>query len=302
MSVDVSVVIVTYNSRAVIDTCLASMKEHTRDVSFEAIVVDNASSDGTAAHVREVHPWARVIERATNGGLSAAVNDGVAASSGRYVMALNPDTRIDADALSTLAAFLDAHPDVGVAAPKLLDDDGTLQLSCRAFPGYSTALFGRYSLLTRLFPNNKRSREYLLSDFDHASERDVDWASGAALMFPRAVFDRVGGWDAGFFMFNEDVDFCKRVRDAGLRVVYLPEAVVYHEIGVSKRAPARIVVERHKSMWRYYRKHVRGNVALDFVTAVGIAARCAFALGSQGVRRLAGTASTALRIRERGQV
>ena len=82
-------------------------------------------------------------------------------------------------------------------------------------------------------------------------------------MLPRAVFDRVGGWDAGFFMFNEDVDFCKRVHEAGMRVVYVPDAVVYHAIGVSKRAPARIVVERHKSMWRYYRKHMRGNVLQD---------------------------------------
>jgi GT2 family glycosyltransferase len=109
-------------------------------------------------------------------------------------------------------------------------------------------------------------------------------------MFPRAEFDRLGGWDAGFFMFNEDVDFCKRVHDAGLRVVYLPEVAVYHEIGVSKRAPSRIVIERHKSMWRYYRKHVRGNVALDVVTAAGIAARCAFGLAPALVRAVVGLA------------
>jgi GT2 family glycosyltransferase len=288
MSVDVSVVIVTYNSRRVIDDCLSSLKEHTRGVSLEAIVVDNASRDGTVAHIRQVYPWVRVLERAANCGLSAAINDGVSAATGRYAVALNPDTRIEHDAISTLAAYLDAHPDVGVVAPKLLDDDGALQLSCRAFPGYATALFGRYSLLTRLFPNNRRSRAYLLSDLDHTTERDVDWASGAALMFPRAVFDRVGGWDAGFFMFSEDVDFCKRVHDAGLRVVYVPEAVVYHAIGVSKRAPARIVVERHKSMWRYYRKHMRGNVLQDVATAVGIGVRCAVSLAGRvvaGLRR-----------------
>jgi GT2 family glycosyltransferase len=289
VSVDVSIVIVTHNSRSVIDACLASLQEYTRGVTFEAIVVDNASRDGTAAHVGEAYPWARVIARSSNAGLSAAVNEGVAAASGRYVMPLNPDTRIDADALATLAAYLDAHPDVGVAAPKLLDDDGTLQLSCRAFPGYATALFGRYSLLTRLFPDNRRSREYLLSDFDHASQRDVDWASGAALMCPRAVFERVGGWDAGFFMFNEDVDFCKRVHDAGMGVVYVPDAVVYHAIGVSKRAPARIVIERHKSMWRYYRKHMRGNALQDVVTAVGIVVRCGVTLVGQTARSIVNT-------------
>jgi GT2 family glycosyltransferase len=286
--IDVSVVIVTYNSLRHIDRCLESLREHTRGVTYEVIVVDNASADGTAAHVAQAHPWARVLARKSNGGLSRALNEGAASSSGRYVMALNPDTRIEHDALTPLVAHLRDHPDVGVVSPKLLDDDGALQLSCRAFPGYSTALFGRYSLLTKLLPGNRFSRGYLLSDFDHASTRDVDWVSGAAMMFLRELFDRLGGWDAGFFMFNEDVDFCKRIHDAGMRVVYLPDATVYHEIGVSKRAPARIVIERHKSMWRYYRKHVRGNVAQDAVTAAGISARCVFALGTMAGRKVVG--------------
>jgi GT2 family glycosyltransferase len=242
------------------------------------IVVDNASSDGTASLIAREHPDVRLIVRASNGGLSAAVNDGVAASSGRYVMALNPDTRLANDALSPLVAFLRDHPGGGVVAPKLLDDDGTLQLSCRRFPGYGTAFFGRYAPLTKLLPGNRWSRDYLMLDYDHATTRDVDWVSGAAMMFPRAVFDRIGGWDAGFFMFNEDVDFCRRVHDAGMRVVYFPDASIYHTIGVSKRAPAKIIVARHRSMWRYYRKHMRGNVLLDVVTAAGIAGRCALTL------------------------
>jgi GT2 family glycosyltransferase len=199
-------------------------------------------------------------------------------------MALNPDARLRDDVLSTLSAYLDANPDAGVVAPKILDDDGTLQLSCRAFPSHATAIFSRYSLATRLLPNNRYSRAYLMSDFAHDEVREVDWVSGAAMMFPRAVFDRLGGWDAGFFMFNEDVDFCRRVHDAGLCVVYDPHVAVYHRIGVSRRAPARIVVERHKSMWRYYRKHMRGNPLVDAATAAGITARCGFVLASTGIR------------------
>jgi GT2 family glycosyltransferase len=148
-----------------------------------------------------------------------------------------------------------------------------------------TAIFNRYSIATRLFPGNRYSRDYLMSDFAHDEVRDVDWVSGAAMMFSRAVFDRLGGWDAGFFMFNEDVDFCRREHDGGLRVVYDPRVAVYHRIGVSKRAPARIVVARHRSMWRYYRKHLRGNLLVDAATAAGIAARCGFVLASDGVRR-----------------
>ena len=286
----VSVIIVTYNSARVIGPCLASLREHVRGVEYETIVVDNASRDGTPELIEREFPWARVVRRAKNGGLSAAVNDGVAAAKGSVIMALNPDTRFAEDAITPLAAYLREHADAGVVAPKLLDDDGTLQLSCRRFPGYGTALFGRYALLTKLLPGNRWSRDYLMQDFDHASARDVDWVSGAAMMFPRAVWERLGGWDAGFFMFNEDVDFCRRVHDAGMRVVYYPHAALYHAIGVSKRAPARLILARHASMWRYYRKHMRGNVLVDVATGAGIAMRCAVMLAAHAAGAVASRA------------
>jgi hypothetical protein len=291
MSVEVSVVIVTYNSRAFIGPCLDSLRQHTSGVPYEVIVVDNASPDETADLVEREYPWARVIRRRANGGLSAAINDGVGAATGRYVMQLNPDVRVESDVLSELARYLDQHPGVGIVAPKLLNDDGSLQLSCRAFPGYSTALFNRYSVLTKLLPGNRYSREYLMAGYDHMRERDVDWVSGAALMFPRMVFDRVGGWDADFFMFNEDVDFCRRAHDAGYRVVYDPAVALCHSIGASESASARLVIERHRSMWRYYRKHLRGSSARDAITAAGIIGRCAYVLAAARVRQLLGRRS-----------
>lgn len=287
MSVDVSVVVVTYNSRADIATCIDAIYEHTRGVSYEIVVIDNASRDGSTQLVRERYPAVRVVARTTNVGLSAAINEGVAASTGRYIVVMNPDARLRDDVLSALTNGLRDEAGIGVIAPKILNDDGSLQLSCRAFPSHATAIFSRYSLATRLFPNNRYSSGYLMSDFEHDVTRDVDWVSGATMMFPRAVFDRLGGWDVGFFMFNEDVDFCRRVRDAELRVVYEPSVAVYHRIGVSKRAPARIIVERHKSMWRYYSKHMRGNALVDAATAAGITARCAAALAGAGVRNAA---------------
>lgn len=298
MSVDVSIVIVTYNSRRVVGACLESLREHLEAGASEVIVADNASPDGTADLVASTHPWARLVRRASNDGLSAAINDGVAASAGRYLMQLNPDVRVERDSITPLAHYLSEHADVGVVAPKLLNDDGSLQMSCRAFPGYATALFSRYSALTRLLPGNRFSRGYLMSDFDHAARRDVDWVSGAALMFPRAVFDQVGGWDAGYFMFNEDVDFCRRVHDAGLRVVYEPAVAVYHSIGASESASPRLIVERHRSMWRYYRKHLRGNVLRDAATAAGIAGRCGAVLAAAQLRRRLGGRQSA----ERGSV
>jgi len=285
---DVSAVVVTYNSRSVIAVCLESFARHTARDACEVIVVDNCSGDGTAAFVESDYPWVRLVRSPMNAGLSAGLNAGVAASSGQFIAFINPDVRFECDVTATLVAYLRAHVDAGVVAPKLLNDDGTLQLSCRAFPGYATVLFNRYSLLTRLMPSNRRSREYLMSDFDHATVRDVDWVSGAALMFPRRVFDELGGWDEGFFLFNEDVDFCRRAHDAGYRVVYDPEVAVYHAIGISKSASARIIVERHRSMWRYYRKHLRRTAVIDAVTAAGIAGRCAMLVAVGAVRKLAG--------------
>ncbi len=288
---DVSAVIVTYNSRDEIAACLDSFAQYTSRDACEVVVVDNCSTDGTAEFVESAYPWVRAVRSPKNAGLSAGVNAGVAASSGEFVAVINPDVRFEADVLSPLAAYLRAHRDAGIVAPKLLNDDGTLQLSCRAFPGYSTVLFNRYSLLTRLLPGNRRSRDYLMSDFDHASIRDVDWVSGAALMFPRRVFDELGGWDAGFFLFNEDVDFCRRVHDAGYRVVYDPEVFVHHSIGISEAASARIIIERHRSIWRYYRKHLRRNAIVDAATAAGIAARCGVMLVLGAVRRAGRSAS-----------
>lgn len=283
---DVSVVVVTYNSAGCVGRLLDALREHCRDSLRETIVIDNASSDGTRALVSRDYPWVRLVARATNGGLSAAINDGVTASSGQFVAILNPDIHFDADPLTPLAAYLREHPNTGVVAPKLLDDDGTLQLSCRAFPGYQTAIFNRYSLLTKVLPANDRSRRYLMTDFDHASVRDVDWVSGAMLMMPRRVFDEVGGFDAGYFMFNEDVDLCRRVHDAGYRVVYDPRSVVQHTIGVSKSSSRKMIVARHRSMWRYYRKHLRGGAVRDAATAAGIAARCCVMLARASIASL----------------
>ncbi len=283
MSVDISVVVVSYNSARYLPALLSSIRDQTHAAKYEMIVVDNASSDGSADLVERDFPWVRVLRREANSGLSQAVNDGAAASNGRHIAVLNPDITFDHDMLTPLAAYLDAHGDIGVVAPKLLDPDRTLQMSCRTFPGHGNALFGRYSLLTRLLPGNRFSRGYLMSGFDHAVTRDVDWVSGAALMFPRATFDRVGGWDPGFFLFSEDVDFCKRVHDAGQRVVYHPGVWVYHRIGISKHASPRVILERHRSMWRYYCKHLRGNAFVDAATAAGISVRCVAMLTASAV-------------------
>ena len=285
MTPSISIVSVTYNSRNDVARVVDSLLNTNAQDRYEVVFVDNASADGTPGYLRATLPAATVVER-TNDGLSAGINAGVRASHGDYVLLLNPDVRFDSDVAAPLAAYLQSHDDVGIVAPKMLNDDGTLQLSCRAFPSHATALFNRYSLLTRILPRNRFSRRYLMSDFDHTVERDVDWVSGAAMMFSRAAFERVGGWDAGFFLFSEDVDFCKRMHDAGLRVVYYPDVHIEHQIGISKSRRPRIIIERHRSAWRYYRKHKRTNVVVDAITYGGLTARCLFLLADSMVRSL----------------
>lgn len=284
MTPQLSVVVVTFNSSRDLPMTLESLREHTTGIDYEVIVADNASTDGTADLVASRYSWVRLLRRRENSGLSAGINAGVLASAGEFVAVLNPDIRIESDVLAPLVTYLSEHPDVGVVAPKLLNEDGSLQLSCRAFPGYSTALFNRYSLATKVLPRNRVSGRYLMSDFDHSTTRDVDWVSGAALVLPRRVFDEAGGWDSGFFMFNEDVDLCRRVHDLGYRVVYKPDVAIYHKIGVSRSTSSRMVVARHRSMWRYYRKHLHGNAVRDAATGAGIFARCTVMLLTNGVK------------------
>jgi hypothetical protein len=186
-----------------------------------------------------------------------------------------------------MAQYLRDHPEVGILGPRLLDDDGSLQLSCRRFPTFSVVFFNRYSLLTRLFPRNPLSTRYLMTDFDHSGTAEVDWLSLACWMAPRRLFDEVGFLDEGYFLYNEDVDFCQRVHRAGRKVVYFPEVSVVHHIGGSTSSvPNRSVIERHRSMWRYYRKYMRRGLLLDGPVLAGIAFRCAYTLAFNNAKRL----------------
>ncbi len=292
-ALDLSVVIVNYNTLAYVRRCLASLGEGARGLAWEAVVVDNASRERGVEALTCEFANVRVLRQARNDGFAAGANAGIRAARADAVFLLNPDTRVMPDAAVTLLRYLHTHPDVGIVAPKLVNPDGSLQLSCRRFPTLWTGLFNRYSLLTRLLPHNRFSAAYLMSDWDHACTRDVDWVSGAAMMISRAALERVGGFDEGYFFAMEDVDLCRRVHDAGLRVVYLPDAVVEHRIGgSSSTAPARALIARHRGMWRYYRRYLRRNPPLDALVAGGIVARCALQLGlmvaSKGRRRRRG--------------
>jgi len=269
-----SIVIVAHESRPHLSGCLRAVYGQADAPPLEVVVVDNASTDGGGALVRREFPQAAVVPAPRNLGFAGGVNLGVRHTKGGCVLLLNPDAVLQPGALRRLAAFLEATPDAGLVAPRLVNPDGSLQLSCRSFPGRWTALAHRYSLLTHLAPRNRGARRYLLTDWDHASVRAVDWVSGACVMARRAVLELVGGLDEGFFLFAEDVDLCKRVWAAGWKVYYVPGAVAVHHVGIStRRDSGRLILARHRSMLRYHHKHFRARSPLGLLTDAAIVGR-----------------------------
>ncbi len=273
---DMSVVVINLNGRQLLDDCLTTLREAMPRHELEVIVTDNGSTDGSVEMVKEKFPEVKLVENGENLGFTKANNQGVEISHGRYVMLLNNDTRVLPGAFSDAVDYLDQHPDIGASGLQLLNEDGSLQLSVRRFPSFKQALFNRYSLLTKLFPDNKFSRSYLMTDIKHDEIQDVDWVSGACLIIRREVLDEEGALDERFFMYSEDVDYCYRVWECGWRVTYLPFAQVYHLIGQdTKKVRFRLTLERHKSMYKFYKKHYsRSMMFLDLITMAMVSARC----------------------------
>lgn len=222
----------------------------------ELIVVDNASTDGSAAMVAAEFPEVKLIANPDNRGFTRGNNQGLAIAQGRYVFFLNPDTEVVGDALAVMVAYMDAHPDVAALGPRLRYGDGTLQSSRRRFPTLATALMESTPLAWH-WPaaRNPWARRYHLEDRPAESEQDVDWLVGAALLVRRGVLERIGGFDEGYFMYSEELDWCRRAKDAGQRIVYLPSAEIVHYEGKSSE---QVTTARHirfnTSKVRYFRK------------------------------------------------
>jgi N-acetylglucosaminyl-diphospho-decaprenol L-rhamnosyltransferase len=252
--VDLSVVILSWNVHDLLGQCLRSATIGYHPLATETIVVDNASCDGSAEMVRAEFPNVRLIANTTNRGYAGGNNDGIAAATGRYVMVLNPDTRVLGEALATMVAYADAHPDVGALGPQLLNPDGSVQSSRRHFPTLMTGLF-ESTWLQPLAPPGVLRHYYVLDRTDDEIQ-EVDWVTGACLLVRREAIHQVGGLDEDFFMYSEELDWCRRIRQAGWKVVYLPTAQVMHYAGKSSD---QVIAQRHiyfqTSKVRYFRKH-----------------------------------------------
>jgi N-acetylglucosaminyl-diphospho-decaprenol L-rhamnosyltransferase len=262
--ISVRVIVVNYNTGELARRCLESVARDLADVEWEGVVVDNASADGSVAKLQGI-PRVRVIPNERNVGFGAAVNQAVrgpwpVVRDPEVLFLLNPDCDIQPGAFRALVETLDAHPDCAIAAPRLSNADGSVQASARGEPNAWTGLFGRHSLLTKFFPSSAAARRNLpAQDLVDAGveSADVDWVMAAAMLVRRKAFDEVGGFDERYFLYWEDADLCRRLRDRGWKTRYVTRAIVTHPGGASAATDAAFATrEFHRSAYRYFAMHI----------------------------------------------
>lgn len=255
-TIDLSIIIVSWNSQEWISRCLKSIFAQTSDVSFEVIVVDNASEDKTVQVIMNSFPQVSVLANVSNRGFAAAVNRGMIAAKGKYVCWLNPDTEIQDRALEQLVALMEQDESIGVCAPQLHNQDGSTQASVRRFPTWKDQSLILLKL-HGIWPDANAISRYLARDFDYTRQQDVDQVMGACMMVRRRLIDAIGSLDNRFFIWFEEVDFCYRTKtETAFRVVYAPFAHVLHLGGDSfeKVAPGKKQRWYRQSLRRYMQK------------------------------------------------
>lgn len=268
-SLKVSVVIVSWNARDFLLECLDSLFAQTGGFALEVIVVDNSSTDGSPEAVASRFPRVRLIRNSNNLGFAKANNLGISASSGRYVCLINSDVKLQPDCIRHLLEYCEAHPEAGIVGPRVIGGDGQLQRSCRGFPSVWN-MFCRALALDVLFPQSKLFAGYSLYYWPQDSLRPVDILSGCFWLVRRQALARVGLLDESFFMYGEDMDWCKRFWSQGWQAVFVPSAEAIHYGGASSaNAPVRFYIERHRADLQYWQKHhSRLAVASYFVATL----------------------------------
>lgn len=279
------IIIVNYNSTDHLLRCLGSIFAGLHGLPARILVQDNDSKDNVD-RVSTMFPDVELSKNRRNMGFSRAVNQGLKKTAAPYVMILNPDTCLFEAFFAPLLDYMEKNPSVGFAGPRILDGDGSLQGSARAYPTPLTALFGRSSLLSKWFPNNALTRKNLLTNgSDGSSPMEVDWISGACMLIRRAAIRDVGLLDERFFIYWEDADWCRRSWRNGWKVVYFPQVSIIHYIGMSsEHLVFRSILEFHKSSYRLFSKY--GNSSFRFLkpfVIAGFSLRISLLLASNGI-------------------
>lgn len=286
-----SIIILSWNTSAITKQTLESVYRETKNISapggpalgwdFEVILIDNNSADDSVAMIKRDFPRVVLVENKDNLGFAKGNNQGMAIAKGEYTMLLNSDTIVLDGAINKLAGYLNDHPEVMMVGPRLLNKDGTFQHACRrVLPDPVNSFFYLFGL-NKIFKRSKIASEYKQLAADPEISGPAQALSGAAMMFRRTVYEKIGGLDERFFMYGEDLDFCKRVYDNGWITMYLADAKITHLGGVSSgKRRTKSLINFYDAMWLYYKKHFgkKNNFLINTVIWLGIKLRMSVAL------------------------
>ena len=253
----VSVCIVTLNASKYLHHCLTLLEQSQGAEIEQIIVVDNRSNDNTVKMIHEKHSSVTLIQNNRNEGYTIPMNRAMKEADGEYLLILNPDAFVKPKAVAALANFLDLHPEVGIAGPKVLNVDGTFQKSCRRGVARPWNVISYFTGLAERFPDNSKYTGYHLSHLDENILNEVDGVSGSCMMIRRNLIDKIDCFDERFFAYQEDSDYCFRAKAAGWKIYYVPEAEVIHDAGRGGSAAYkyRSLFEWHRSYYLLYKKH-----------------------------------------------
>lgn len=282
-----SVIVVSWNVSKLLDVCLQTLKQDLVGIDAEVFVVDNASADGSADMVRQKHDWVTLIANDDNLGFAKANNQAIKLATGDYIFLLNPDTEVIAGTIPRLIEFLEEHPKAGIVAPQLINTDGSIQRSCRAFPTFIAMLYELLGL-SKMFPNDPRFGAYKMLDFNHDETREVDQPEGASLLLRRPVIEEVGVLDEGFFMLFEEVDWCYRIKQAGWQIWFYPVAKIVHHYGQSiKQVKPKMILSSHRGLYRFWSKHyAKGRWYLNWFVYLGLMCLAYLRIASHTLRSM----------------
>lgn len=255
---DVSVIIVNWNTKELLSNCINSIQEKTAGVSYEIIIVDNNSADGSAEMIKMEFPHCKLVASNKNNGFSRGNNLGIHEAIGRYIFFLNPDTILVTNALNGMFKLMESNQSVGAVGCKLLNRDGSIQFICaRTFPTLFNQ-FSYYMMFNRLFPKSKRFTNVELGYWDHKESMEIDCLSGACIFAKKSIIDKIEGFDDSFFMYAEDVDLCYRIKQEGWKLYYLASEEIYHLGGASSKKQSHryfSAIAMRESNYLLFNKH-----------------------------------------------
>jgi GT2 family glycosyltransferase len=268
--IDLSLIVVSWNAKEFLRKCVASIIRETGNYRTEILVVDNASTDGSAGLIRDTFPEVELLLNDANLGFAAANNRGIMRSRGTYILLINSDVEVSDGCIDRMVSFMDQHPNVGMLGPQILDADGNVQRSCMGFPTLWNT-FCRALAMDRIFPKAKLFGGFLMTFRQQNAVRKVDVVNGCFWMVRREALQKVGLLDERFFIYAEDIDWCKRFWDAGWEVVYFPHARSVHYGGASSsHAPIRFSLEMLRANQHYWAKHHNRPAQAAFLVITGI--------------------------------